>query len=134
MVDFEFEHSVETVARAQAVWGLWSEVERWGEWDTSVQKVTLDGAFEQGSRGVMYIEGLPPLDFVLTEVEPGVGFTDETTVPGGVVRFVHRMETAGDTLRVTHRVEIEGPGEMGPAIVEDVPEAMEKLVRLAEGE
>jgi len=128
MADFEYEHSVQTSASAEAVWALWSDVERWVEWDTSVQKVTLEGPFAVGSAGVMYIEGLPPLDFTLTEVEPGVGFTDETVVPGGVVRFGHRYEAG----RVTHRVEVDGPGEMGPAIVEDVPEAMEALVRLAE--
>jgi hypothetical protein len=132
MVDFEYEHSVETVADAAAVWALWSDVERWTEWDTSVQKVTLEGEFAVGSAGTMYIEGLPPLDFTLTEVEAGVGFTDETTIPGGIVRFAHRVEDLGGRLRVTHRVEVEGPGEMGPGIVEDVPEAMAALVRLAE--
>ena len=130
MADYEFEHSVETTASGEAVWRLWSDVERWGEWDTSVQKVTLDGPFEPGSTGTMYIEGMPPLGFRLTEVSPGVGFTDETTIPGGVVRFAHRYEAG----RVTHRVEIEGPGELGPMITADVPEAMEKLVRLAEKE
>jgi polyketide cyclase/dehydrase/lipid transport protein len=132
MVDFEFEHSVETSAGAQAVWALWSEVDRWVEWDTSVQKVTLDGPFEVGSSGIMHIEGMPPLAFRLTEVLPGVGFTDETAIPGGVVRFGHRLEPVGDRVRVTHWVEVDGPGEMGPVIVEDVPEAMEALVRLAE--
>ena len=134
MVDFESEHSVETSARAEAVWALWTEVERRGEWDLSVQKLTLDGPFAVGSAGVMYIDGLPPLDYTLTEVEPGVAFTDETAIPGGVVRFAHRLEQVGDRLRVTYRVEVDGPGEMGPGIVEDVPQAMEALVRLAEKE
>ena len=132
MADYEFEHSVETSADERAVWELWSTIDRWVEWDTSVQKVTLDGPFEVGVEGTMHIEGMPPLDFRLTEVEPGVGFVDETAIPGGVVRFGHRLERVGDRVRVTHRVEIDGPGELGPAITEDVPEAMEALVRLAE--
>jgi uncharacterized membrane protein len=134
MADFEYEHSVETSARAEAVWALWTEVERRSEWDLSVQKLTLDGPFAVGSAGVMYIEGLPPLGYTLTEVEAGVAFTDETAIPGGVVRFAHRLEQVGDRLRVTYHVEVDGPAEMGPGIVEDVPEAMEALVRLAEKE
>ncbi len=132
MTDFEYEHSVETSARAEAVWDLWCEVDRRPEWDTSVRKLTLDGPFAAGTSGTMDIEGLPPLDFRLIEVEPGVAFTDETAIPGGVVRFAHRLEQLGDRVRVTYRVEVDGPGEMGPGIVEDVPEAMDALVRLAE--
>lgn len=132
MVDFEYEHSVETAARPEAVWALWRDADRRGEWDRSVQKLTLDGEFAAGTTGTMHIEGLPPLDFRLTEVRPGVGFTDETAVPGGVVRFIHRMEPIPTGVRVTYQVEVEGPGELGPGIVEDVPEAMEALVRLAE--
>jgi hypothetical protein len=37
-------------------------------------------------------------------------------------------------VRITHRVQIEGPAaqEMGPMVVEDVPEAMAGLARMAE--
>jgi hypothetical protein len=136
MAKFEHEHSVEMSATASAVWELYREVSRWVEWDTGLDEATLDGPFEVGSAGVMHIAGLGPIGFRLVEVEPGVSFTDETVVEGAVVRFAHRLEPLpGGRLRVTHRVEVEGPaaGALGPAIVEDLPEALAALAKLAEG-
>jgi hypothetical protein len=136
MTKFEHEHSVEMSAAASSVWELYREVSRWVEWDTGLDKATLDGPFEVGSTGVMHIPGLGPIEFRLVEVVPGVSFTDETVVEGAVVRFAHRLEPLPDgRLRATHRVEVEGlaAGEMGPAIVEDLPEALAALAKLAEG-
>jgi hypothetical protein len=134
MTNYEFEHSVETTAPAAAIWALWSDVGQWTSWDTSVESVKLDGPFEVGSRGTMVIPGQPPITFALTEVVPGRGFVDETEIPGALLRFGHALEPLGDgRVRVTHRVEIEGPAaqDMGPMVTSDVPEAMEALVKLA---
>lgn len=137
MASYEYAHSVETTASADAVWALWSDVTTWARWDGSVERVTLDGPFESGSTGTMIIPEQPPIAFTLTEVSPGKGFTDETQVPGGILRFRHELEALADgRLRVTHYVEIDGPRDMadefGPMVTEDVPEAMRGLVRLAE--
>jgi hypothetical protein len=115
------------------VGALDADVARWTEWDGSLREVSLDGEFAVGSRGKMVIEGQPPIDFVLTAVEPGVAFTDETTVPGALLRFHHRIEELDGRVRVTHKVEIEGPAaqQMGPFVTADVPEAVEALVALA---
>ncbi|MEU5691654.1 SRPBCC family protein [Actinosynnema sp. NPDC020468] len=133
MADYEFEHSVETDASAAAVWGLWSDVRRWVEWDSSVESVSLDGEFVVGAVGRMVVEGQPPLVFSLIEVTEGESFTDETRVPGAVLRFGHRLAVVGGRLRVTHRVEIDGDaaGELGPLVTSDVPAAMDGLVGLA---
>ena len=135
MANFEHEHSIELTAAPESVWRLWSEVDRWVEWDTGLDRASLDGPFEVGTTGVMHIPGLGPIGFRLIEVQPGVGFTDETSVEGAVVRFGHHLEPLpGGRLRVTHRVTVEGPAaaELGPAIVEDLPEALAALAKLAE--
>lgn len=134
MATYEVEHSVEGSADVAKVWALYADVTRWTEWDGSLREVSLDGEFAVGARGKMVIDGQPPIDFVLTEVEPGVAFTDETSVPGALLRFHHRIAPLPDgRVRVTHRVEIEGPAaqEMGPFVTEDVHEAIEALVALA---
>jgi hypothetical protein len=136
MANYEFEHTVTTTAPADAVWALWSDVSRWTEWDTSLEAITLDGPFAAGSGGTMTIPGQPPIAYTLTVVEPGAGFTDETEIPGGVLRFIHRAETVAGLTTITQRTEIDGPAEMarefGPAVTEDVPEAMRALAELAE--
>ncbi|GGU73068.1 SRPBCC family protein [Lentzea flava] len=133
MTKFEFEHSVEGPASVEAVWALWSDVDRWVEWDESLESVTLDGPFAEGSSGTMAIKGQGPIEFVLTSVEAGVGFVDETSVPGALLRFTHRVEKLAGGVRVTHAVSIEGPRAefLGPVVTADLPDAVEALVKLA---
>jgi uncharacterized protein YndB with AHSA1/START domain len=136
-IAFTFQHSVETSATPEAVWRLYSDVATWPAWDDAVERVTLDGAFAPGSVGTFKLHGQDPLDFRVLEVEPQRGFTDETSIPGGVVRFRHRIEPLDDErARLTHAVEIEGPApvaeQIGALITAGVPETMTRLTELAE--
>ncbi|MDT7781709.1 MAG: hypothetical protein QOF58_128 [Pseudonocardiales bacterium] len=133
MTNYEFEHSVVGPASVEAVWALWSDVGRWVEWDEGVESVTLSGPFAEGSRGEMVIKGQGAIPFVLTSVEQGVGFVDETAVPDAVLRFSHRVEQVAEGVRVTHSVVIEGPAAafLGPVVTADLPDAVEALVKLA---
>ncbi len=134
---WRYEHAVETTASAEAVWRLYSDVGMWTVWDHGLERISLDGPFVAGSRGEMVFQGQPPLAFVLTEVRPGEGFVDETTVPNvGTICFRHTLAPNGDGgTRIVHAVEIDGPaGEaIGPRIVAGVPATMAALARLAEG-
>ena len=56
------EHSVETHARAQAVWQLWADVERWPEWNAGVERIELRGPFAPGSTILMTPPGDEPVE------------------------------------------------------------------------
>jgi uncharacterized protein YndB with AHSA1/START domain len=134
---FTFQHSVETSATPEAVWRLYSDVATWPAWDDAVERVTLDDAFAPSAVGTFKLHGQDPLDFRLLEVEPQRGFTDETSIAGGVVRFRHRIEPLdGGRVRLTHAVEIEAPApvaeQIGAHITAGVPETMIRLAELAE--
>jgi uncharacterized protein YndB with AHSA1/START domain len=134
---FTFQHAVDTPASPEAVWRLYSDVATWPSWDDAVQRVTLDGPFEPGAVGTFKLHGQDPLEFRLLEVQPQRGFMDETSIPGGVVRFRHRIEPLDDgQVRLTHAVEIEAPApvaeQIGTLITDGVPETMIRLAELAE--
>jgi hypothetical protein len=133
MATYGYEHSEITDASPEAVYALWADVSRWTEWDTSLVSVTLAGPFEVGSEGTMVIEGQPPISYRLTEVTPNRSFSDETEIPGLLLRFQHVVGAVDGQTRVTHRVEIEGEQamEFGPNVTEDVPDAVRALVKLA---
>ncbi len=136
-ISFRYTHSVESSASPEAVWRLYSDVATWPRWDAAFERVDTKGPFVEGTEGIIKIHGQEPLPFRLTAVAPGRGFEDETTVPGGLIRFRHRLEPAGDgRLTITHEVEIEGPEpfgqQVGPMVTAGVPETMERLARLAE--
>jgi uncharacterized protein YndB with AHSA1/START domain len=134
---FTFQHAVDTPASPEAVWRLYSDVATWPSWDDAVQRVTLDGPFEPGAVGTFKLHGQDPLEFRLLEVQPQRGFMDETSIPGGVVRFRHRIEPLDDgQVRLTHAVEIEAPApvaeQIGTLIADGVPETMIRLAELAQ--
>jgi uncharacterized protein YndB with AHSA1/START domain len=134
---FTFQHAVDTAARPEAVWRLYSDVSTWSQWDHAVERVTLDGPFEAGSAGSMKLHGQDPFAYRLLEVEPRRSFADESAIPGGVVRFRHHIEPLdGGRSRLTHAVEIEAPPavaeQIGAMITAGVPETMTQLAALAE--
>jgi hypothetical protein len=131
---FEWSHTVVSDAAPQKVWPLYAEVDRWLEWDSGLEAVSLDGPFDVGSSGLLHVEGQPPLTWTLTVVVEGSRFDDVTEIPGvATLRFGHLIEADGAGSRITHTVTIEGPaaGQLGPMVVSDTPEAMERLAALA---
>jgi hypothetical protein len=133
---FTYEHSVPSSASAAAVWRLYSDVSQWPAFDAEAERIELDGPFTAGCRGTMTFRGQEPLTFTLTEVETERLFTDETPVGDAVVRVRHRLDPSPDGVRITQRVEIDGPeafaAELGAMITADMPATMMRLARLAE--
>lgn len=136
---WQFEHSITTKAKAETIWGLYSDIQTWTTWDKGIVSVRLDGPFIQGTRGFLQPQGQEPLAFELTEVSPLQSFSDVTDIPGaGIqVHFTHLLIESGGTTQVTHKVMITGPNaeQMGPKfgahMVKGIPHSMEGLVALA---
>ena len=134
------EHSVETSARAQEVWQLWADVERWPEWNAGVERIELRGPFAVGSTILMTPPGDEPVELRLAEtIEPEL-FVDEADGGDFVVRTTHRVEAVGnERSRITYRMEITGPAaetvgpEIGPEISGDFPQVLAALAARAEG-
>lgn len=76
---------------------------------------------------------------MIVEAVENTVYADQTDVADGRLRFSHTLPPLcpGGT-RVVHRLEITGPAadhvgpELGPAITEDFPEAMDALLARAE--
>src|SRR2546428_13728418 len=108
MWTFEYEHP--TKASPEAIWALWSDVSRWTEWDTDLEGVTLDGKFAAGVRGVLTPKGTDGFPFMITRAEPDRGYSDETPLPGAVLRFDHELLPSAQGTVIRQRVTMEGPG------------------------
>ncbi|MEV7026241.1 SRPBCC family protein [Kitasatospora sp. NPDC093558] len=128
------EYTGETTAAPEAVWAVLKDLDNWPQWDGSMESVTLLGPFEVGSEVSMTPCGQEPITSVITAIEENAHYADETAFAGVVLRFSHRLSPRGDGgTTVVHRLEIDGPGagetgpQLGPAITEDFPEAMEAL-------
>ena len=135
-----YEHSLETVAKAETIFEIIRDVGRWPEWNQGVERIDLDGPFATGTTGVMVIPDQGSLSFRLAWVGEGRGFEDETEIPGAevVVRVRHSLEPlAGGGTRITYRATVEGPQadslgpQIGPAVTADFPEVMAALAARA---
>lgn len=128
-----YEHSIETTAPAEAVWALYRDVDNWGSWDTSVESIMIHGPFAVGTEISMVPTGQDEVRFTIIELRENELFADETIFGEVRLRFIHRLERLESGTLVTHRVEVDGPDaeHIGPAVTEDLPEAMAGLVKLA---
>ena len=100
--------------------------------------VRLQGPFQAGSQVTMKPKGQDPITSVIVEASENRRYADQTDLGEVTLRFSHTLEPlAGGGTRVTHRLEITGPAadqvgpELGPAITEDFPEAMDALLARA---
>ena len=84
-------------------------------------------------------KGQDPITSVIIQAAENRVYADQTDMGEVTLRFSHTLQPlAGGGTRVTHRLEITGPAadqvgpELGPAITEDFPEAMDALLARAQ--
>jgi hypothetical protein len=110
---FECEATFE--AEPDAVWKLWTDVNRWPEWDVSKEIARLDGPFQPGACGWAKQHGNLGGSFTITAVDAGRRWVTECPMPLGKVIFDHLLESAGGgRVRVVKSVRVEGG--FGPLI------------------
>jgi hypothetical protein len=134
------EHSAETSARQDALWGLLADADGWPSWNPRLSSAHLDGPLRNGTTGQTTQANGQKGNFTVRELELGTYFVNEARVPGAILRFQHRIEAVGDARsRVTLGASIEGPmapvwGHIfGRQIAGYMPEAVRQLVSRAEG-
>jgi uncharacterized protein YndB with AHSA1/START domain len=129
------EDSIETSVPAARVWELFSNVERWKDWNAGIESIELHGPFAEGATFTMQPPGEDALSSTLIEVRPNESFTDETVVDETRVLVSHRLvELPSGHTKIIYSTEITGPGaaEIGPMVTSDFPDVLAALKNLAE--
>jgi uncharacterized membrane protein len=93
----EFEDGVVIAAPIDAVWSVYSDVERWPEWASSVRDVRFvrGSAVEPGARARIEQPRLPKAEWEVTALEPGRAWTWESRAPGIRTVATHTLEAVG---------------------------------------
>ena len=133
---FQFENTIRGKINIEKTWILYSDVNRWPEWDLDMQKVVLEGEFADGVKGTMFMKEMPPFPFILDKVEKGKAFINSSIFGEITVTFGHFIsEEKNGEYTLKHTVTIVGPNEaqlqrMGQGIVSNIPANMERLFQL----
>lgn len=132
-----FSHTVATTASPEAVWGVWTDVPNWKQWDDGLREASIEGAFRLGATGRLVPDKGPKAKFKVTAFEAGKSYTFQTRIPFGWLVITRRLEVeAGKTL-FTHEVQFTGlfgkafGNSMGKRYRSMLPGVMEKINTLA---
>ena len=128
------EHSIETIASAESIWRLWSDVATWGEWNADIERIEISGPFASGSTIAMTPAGQETVELRIVKTAEPLQFVDEVELGEITVTTFHRVDTRAEARsRVTYRMEITGPAAdtLGPEISGDFPDVLAALVEKA---
>lgn len=132
-----FEESMTASVSTDKVWALYSDVNRWPDWNDAINSVELNGPFENGATGSIQVLIAPPLGFRLENVEPGEGF--DIVAGLGDLKVVMRQQLTDDgdgECTIKHSLTMEGANEamlqtVGEMLSANIPDSMQRLLELA---
>ena len=135
----EFSFKVKINAKKEKVWEYYADINKWYIWEEDLKDIKLDGEFKTGSKGLMKLENMPPLEYVLTSVEENKEFWDKTDAPLGSIYFGHEIfEEDKNSVSIKHTVRLESSIineeniEFLRRIFSDVPHSMMLLKKSVE--
>jgi hypothetical protein len=89
-----WEQTTEIEASPARVWEVMADVGRWPQWTASIVSLEPPAAgMGPGAKAQVQAKGTPKSEYVVTEWQPGAGFTWETKVRG--VRSIARHSIEG---------------------------------------
>ena len=135
----EFSFKIKINAKKEKVWEYYADINKWYIWEEDLKDIKLNGEFKTGSKGIMELENMPPLEYILTSVEENKEFWDKTDIPLGSIHFGHEIfEEDRNSVSIKHTVRLESliineeNIEFLKGIFSDVPHSMMLLKKSIE--
>lgn len=103
----EFSFMTQVNATKEAIWKYYADIQKWYVWESDLKNITLDNGFKTGSKGIMELEGMPPMEYLLTSVKEEQEFWDKTDTPIGSIYFGHEIICDdNETVHIKHTVKL----------------------------
>lgn len=135
----EFSFKIKINAKKEKVWEYYADINKWYIWEEDLKDIKLNGEFKTGSKGIMELENMPPLEYILTFVKENKEFWDRTDIPLGSIHFGHEIfEEDKNSVSIKHTVRLESSIineeniEFLKGIFSDVPHSMMLLKKSVE--
>lgn len=135
----EFSFKIKINAKKEKVWEYYADINKWYIWEEDLKDIKLNGEFKTGSKGIMELENMPLLEYILTSVKENKEFWDRTDIPLGSIHFGHEIfEEDKNSVSIKHTVRLESSIineeniEFLRGIFSDVPYSMMLLKKSVE--
>ena len=135
----EFSFKIKINVKKEKVWEYYADINKWYIWEEDLKDIKLNGEFKTGSKGIMELENMPPLEYILTSVKENKEFWDRTDIPLGSIHFGHEIfEEDRNSVSIKHTVRLESSIineeniEFLKGIFSDVPHSMMLLKKSVE--
>ncbi|AIF53070.1 hypothetical protein [Pelosinus sp. UFO1] len=94
----EFTFQTEIYATSQAIWEMYTNLNKRRQWETDLEYILLNGDFATGTSGTMKLQNQPEMPYTLTSVIPQREYWDRTEIPdaGIAICFGHEFTDMGD--------------------------------------
>ncbi|WP_322769496.1 SRPBCC family protein [Frankia sp. Cr1] len=110
---YTLECTATLTAPVSALWRVWSDIDRFPEWDPLEEHSHLDGPFEVGVTGYSKARRLPGGPFTIIAVKDGSSWTARGPLPGGELLIEYRLSPQEDG-QVLARVRYQARGPSSP--------------------
>jgi uncharacterized membrane protein len=102
--------SITIDAPIEVVWSVFTDVERWPTWTSSVTSVELiEGPMRLGAKARIRQPRLPTVIWEVTQWEPGRSWTWTAESPGARTEASHVLTRVGDGTLVEQSINASGP-------------------------
>jgi hypothetical protein len=135
----KFKHTLATVASPGVIWQLWTNVDRWAEWDTELRSASLIGEFRLGAVGQLIPRRGVASSFEITQFQIGQSYTLTIALPLCQLQIQRYLSTTPDGLNYfTHEAGFRGLLAwvfallLGRRFRQVLPQVMENLKHIAE--
>ena len=131
-------HTITTNASVEAIWNIWQDIKNWHTWDNVTEYYSLDGPFQEGTKGVYKPKGGPLIQVKLTQVEPLKIYAAECKLFLARIISSHCLSTSNGKTQVTQQIEIKGPlaflfgYHLGNTLRKNLLVEMKSLIKKAE--
>ena len=103
------EASLETTASPAKVWAVWSDVNRWPDWNPDMNESRIDGPLKLGATGMINTKSGGKHDVFVTHYQEGRSFELESTaLPGTKMAIRASITPNGSGSRITQGFEPRG--------------------------
>lgn len=138
MFDWTVTEKVNTKASKEEIWAIWQDVQNWPKWDADLEWSTIEGPFEEGSKGQLKPRGWPVTAFMITKLSCENSFETETCMPFTKVIFEHQIKQVDGKNQIIHTASAKGllapilKLTLGRKLKREFIHSLKQLAKLAE--